>query len=112
MMATGDHVFIVPFHVRSLENSIMPPGTSEAYVSCYALAPAYEEAVLKCLGRLREDGLEPAEILQPIYSMDVSAWSQHVSEQWPDYASSLPSQSEFEGSVTRGGVVYGPFGSY
>lgn len=38
-------VFIVPFHVKRLENSIMPPEIGGAYVTCYSQGDTYVEAV-------------------------------------------------------------------
>jgi hypothetical protein len=95
-----------------MPQSIMPASASGAYVSCYAFGEGYEEAAAKCLAALHEDGLEVAEILSPVQSMDVGTWSQHVAEQWPDHASHLPPQSEFEDCILSGRVVYGPFGAY
>lgn len=108
----AEKVFIIPFHVKPLENSIMPSDLAGAYVSCYAKGASYVEAAESALKKLSEDGLHPEEILQPIHDMLASEWSTHVHEQWKDYVSSLPSQEEFENSIASGKVVYGPFGSY
>lgn len=105
-------VFIIPFHVHGMEKSIMPGDVKGAYVTCYALTQSYEDAIGSCVAALREDGLKIEEVLQPISSMDMSQWAQHVLDQWPDHASLLPSQDEFENSMVNGRVVYGPFGSY
>ncbi len=105
-------VFIIPFHVKALENSIMPEGLGGAYVSCYASGETYVQATERALNKLAQDGLHPEEILQPINEMPVSHWSAHINEQWKDYVSNLPSQNEFEASIAAGKVVYGPFGSY
>lgn len=105
-------IFIVPFHVKRESESIMPENVAGAYVSCYAAAENYEIAVERCLSALRSDGMRVEEILQPINAMKVSDWSRHIEEQWPGYAGQMPSQKEFESSMTGGSVVYGPFGSY
>lgn len=105
-------VFIIPFHVRRMERSIMPKEFSGAYVSCYSAADDYVEAAKKALRKLSEDGLHPEEILQPIHEMSLENWSQHVSEMWPDRADTMLGQVEFEDAMKRGRVVYGPFGSY
>jgi hypothetical protein len=105
-------IFIIPFHVCRRETSIMPMEFSGAYVSCYAPGHDYAEAAQKALTKLAADGLQPEEILQPIHAMDAENWSRHVSEKWPDQASSLLGQVEFENTMKSGGVVYGPFGSY
>ncbi len=105
-------IFVIPFHVRRMEVSIMPTDFSGAYVSCYSPGGDYVEAAQKALKKLAEDGLHPEEILQPIHEMGSESWSQHVSEMWPDQVGSLLGQVEFEDSMKRGGVVYGPFGSY
>ncbi|PHV10067.1 hypothetical protein [Chitinimonas sp. BJB300] len=105
-------VFIIPFHVRRLDISIMPAGFSGGYVSCYSPGNDYVEATKKALGKLAEDGLNPEEILQPIHEIDTKNWSRHISEQWPDQADSLLDQDEFEKEMASGHVVYGPFGSY
>lgn len=107
-----EKVFIIPFHVKALENSIMPPDLGGAYVSCYAKGESYVEATESALKKLNEDGLYPEEILQPINEMQVSEWTPHINEQWTDYVSNLPCQEEFESRITSGEVVYGPFGSY
>ncbi|AUA56389.1 hypothetical protein CVS48_10270 [Achromobacter spanius] len=107
-----EKVFIIPLHVTRMEDSVMPVNFSGAYVSCYASGVDYVEATKRVLARLLEDGLHPEEILQPIQQMDVNGWSQHVLEQWPHQAKSLPNQNEFNGLIEQGGVVYGPFGSY
>lgn len=105
-------VFIVPFHVRRANGSVMPTGSVGAYVSCYVRASDYKEAVERCLAALKKDGLSVMEILQPINAMQAEQWSEHIAEQWPDQAPQLPGQAEFEKIVASGGVVYGPFGLY
>jgi len=90
----------------------MPINIIGAYVSCYVTADNYELAVKKCLSALQRDGMQVEEILQPICSMSIADWSKHIAEQWPDQASQLPSQQEFESTLKDGNVVYGPFGSY
>lgn len=105
-------VFVVPFHVKGLENSIMPPEIGGAYVTCYSQGDTYVDAVENILKKLAEDGLHPEEILQPVHEMDATSWDSHVKEAWPDYADNLPSQSEFLGTKRADHVVYGPFGSY
>lgn len=105
-------VFIIPFHVKPLNNSIMPSNLEAAYVSCYAKGESYVEATQSALKKLSIDGLHPEEILQPINEMQVSEWSSHIKEQWSEQVSNLPTQKEFESSITSGNVVYGPFGSY
>jgi predicted RNase H-like HicB family nuclease len=105
-------VFIVPFHVKRLENSIIPPELAGAYVTCYSQGETYVEAVENILKKLAEDGLHPEEILQPVHEMDASSWSSHVKEAWPDYVDNLPEQSEFLEAISSNQVVYGPFGSY
>ena len=107
-----EKVFIVPFHVKPLENSIMPSDLSGAYVSCYAAGETYVEATESALKKLSEDGLHPEEILQPINEMQVSDWVVHINDQWKEYVGNLPNQSEFETTIASGKVVYGPFGSY
>jgi len=107
-----DNVFIVPFHVKRDREAIMPENVAGAYISCYAAADSYEVAVGICLSALKADGLRVEEILQPINIMNISDWSKHIVEQWPDQASQMLSQKEFESSVRSGSVVYGPFGSY
>jgi len=105
-------VFIIPFHVKPLDNSIMPANLEAAYVSCYAKGETYVEATQNSLAKLSVDGLYPEEILQPIHEMQVSEWANHINEQWRDQIANLPSQKEFENSILSGNVVYGPFGSY
>lgn len=103
---------MVPFKVKPMAVSIMPPGTSGAAVRCYVSAPNPREAVETCLAALREDGIALEELVLPIGVMQANKWAQHVSEQWPDYASQLPTQEEFENSIKAGKVVYGPFGTF
>lgn len=105
-------VFIIPFHVRRLEKSIMPSDLSGAYVSCYAPGDDYVDATQRALKQLADDGLHPVEILQPILEIGSDKWSVHISEQWADHIASLPTQLEFEEAVKNSQVVYGPFGSY
>jgi len=90
----------------------MPPDVGGAYVSCYSCGDTYVEATEKALKKLTSDGLYPEEVLQPIHEMEVSAWTQHVKEQWPDHVGNLLTQSEFEEAISSGEVVYGPFGGY
>ncbi|THB69318.1 MAG: hypothetical protein D6B28_11695 [Gammaproteobacteria bacterium] len=105
-------VFVVPFHVKRMAQSIMPPELSGAYVTCYVASSDYSEATEKSLRKLLEDGLHPEEVLEPIYEMNSDDWTQHVSENWNDYIASMLTQAEFEIAMKNGEVVYGPFGSY
>ena len=105
-------IFIIPFRVRRMNVSIMPENFSGACVSCYSAGGDYIEATKKALEKLAKDGLHPEEILQPIHEMDSDNWSKHIFELWPDQAGHLPSQNEFEDIIKKGGVIYGPFGSY
>jgi hypothetical protein len=95
-----------------MEQSIMPPEFSGAYVSCYAKGNDYIEATEKSLKKLSVDGLYPEEILQPIQEMDSEFWSAHVSEKWEEYAKTMLTQAEFEKALEKDKVIYGPFGSY
>ena len=89
-------VFIIPFHIKALENSIMPPDAGGAYVSCYSQGTTYIEATEKALKKLAADGLHPEEVLQPIHEMESTDWAEHIKEAWGDYVDNLPTQSEFE----------------
>ncbi|MGP0171634.1 hypothetical protein ACSVIJ_07090 [Pseudomonas sp. NCHU5208] len=109
---TPEKVFIIPFHVKALDQSIMPPDIGGAYVSCYTSGASYLEATEKALKKLAADGLHPQEILQPIHEMLTSSWTVHINEQWSDHVGNLPAQAQFEEHIEAGGVVYGPFGSY
>lgn len=105
-------VFIIPFHVRPIGNSIMPHGYTAAYVRCYASGSSYVEAVEKSLAKLSTDGLYPEEILQPIQEMDSKDWTMHINDMWPEHVDSLVDQASFEDIIERKGVVYGSFGAY
>jgi hypothetical protein len=107
-----DEVFVIPFRVRPVGSSIMPPEYAGAYVNCYAAGSDYREAVEKALKRLSEDGLYPDEVLEPVLKMATEEWTQHISEQWPDYVAAMPDQVEFQKAINEGAVVYGPFGTY
>jgi len=105
-------IFIIPFHVQRMDNSIMPLGFSGAYGNCYSTGNDYVDATEKALQHLLADGIYPEEILQPIFEMDSMNWTQHISENWPDDINSLKNQVDFEHAMKRGEVVYGPFGLY
>jgi len=105
-------VFIVPLRVAPTQESILPPGSTSAFVACYAGGSGYEEAVQRCLAALAGDGLRPDEILQPINAMAASDWAAHVAEQWPDQAAGLPDQATFKTRIGRGEAMYGPFGTF
>lgn len=105
-------VFVIPFHVKRMAQSIMSADFSGAYVSCYATGKDYAEATEKSLKRLSEDGLHSQEILQPIHEMNSENWTKHVGEMWAEHISSLPNQTEFEDAIQNDKVVYGPFGTY
>lgn len=105
-------IFVVPFHVKRMEQSIMPPELSGAYVSCYTAGNDYVEATQKSLKKLSEDGLHPQEILQSIHEMNSENWTKHINEMWADHIASLLTQIEFEDAIKNDQVVYGPFGSY
>lgn len=110
--AALERVFIIPFHVTRMNDSVMPASFYGAYVRCYVSGVDYVQAIKRALAKLLEDGLHPEEMLQPIQQMDAYSWSQHILDQWPDQAESLPSQNEFNEVIQQGRVVYGPFGSY
>ena len=104
--------FIIGFHVKPMENSIMPPELGGAYVDCFSKGEGYEEATKKALEKLISDGLHPEEILEPILELEISEWSTYAKDRWPNYIDNVAPQSEFEETLLSGGVVYGPFGSY
>ncbi len=105
-------VFVIPFHVKALEHSIMPNDFGGAYVSCYAQGSTYIEATEKILKKLESDGLKAEEMLEPVYEMDSDSWCEHIENQWPEYIDSLLTQDEFNEAIASDEVVYGPFGSY
>jgi len=44
--------FVIGFHVKPMENSIMPPELGGAYVDCFSKGENYEEATKKALDKL------------------------------------------------------------
>jgi hypothetical protein len=107
-----EKAFVIGFHVKPMENTIMPPELGGAYVDCFSKGQDYAEATKKALDQLIDDGLHPEEILEPILEIDISEWHSYAQDRWPEYISSIATQSEFEETMYRGGVIYGPFGSY
>lgn len=105
-------VFIIPFHVKALKNSIMPQELGGAYVSCYVKSENYVDATERVLKKLAEDGLHPEEILQPINELESSSWSEYLKESWSDYIDNFPDQDGFEQVIETGGIIYSPFASY
>ncbi|MBY8826323.1 hypothetical protein [Sphingomonas colocasiae] len=105
-------IFIVPFHVKKERGAVFPDEFSGAYVNCYVGASDYKEAVKRCIEELKVDGMVVEKVMEPIYSMDISQWHQHILDQWPDYVNQLPNQDKFESEIGKGEVVYGPFGAY
>ena len=105
-------VFIIRFHVKALENSIMPSTVGGAYVSCFAKGVSYAEAMDVAIKKLTEDGLYPEEVLEPVHEMDLSSWAIYIEDEWPEYVNNLPSQLDFEKAIKLGEAVYGPFASY
>jgi len=107
-----NQVYIIPVKGQPMAGASIIGGVSRAVVLCYAQAIDYEEAVKMCLSSLRDDGVYVNEILDSIFSMNVSEWSLHVMDQWPQQVSQLPSQAEFEAAMRNNEVIYGPFGVY
>lgn len=105
-------VYAVPFHVKRMENSIMPPNLTDAYVRCYAAGGDHLDATRRAFEKLASDGLYAAEIRHPILTIESTGWFEHIHCNWPEHESLLPTQNEFEDAIGRGKVVYGPFGSY
>jgi hypothetical protein len=105
-------VFIIPFHVKALDNSIMPKELSGAYVSCFVSTTNYVDAVKKALTKLATDGLHPEEILEPISEIKLSSWEEYLKTTWPHNIKLLPNREEFEQSMKSGYVIYSPFASY
>lgn len=105
-------VFVIPFRVSPAEKSIMPLDANGAFVSCYAKAKDFEVAAKLCVETLTNDGLRIEDILEPVHALDQSHWMQHISEQWPEHASDLPDQQEFDKKMNAGVVIYGPFGAF
>ena len=107
-------VFVIPFRIEHMksDSSTVPSGFSGGYVSCFSSGSDYKEATEKALKALIEDGIFPAEVLQPIHEMDSEDWTQHISDTWPELVDSMLSQDEFDSAIERDEVVYGPFGMY
>lgn len=105
-------VFIIPFHVKAKENSIMPQDIGGAYVSCYVKSDNYVDAIEKALKQLSEDGLYPKEILEPINKLESSSWGDYLKEFWLDHIDDFPDQNSFEEAMQKGEIIYSPFASY
>ena len=107
-----DKVFIIGFHVKPMENTIMPPDMDGAYVDCFCMGNTYEDAAKNSLDKLAKDGLYPEEVLESVLEMEIEQWSTYVKDRWPDYLDGILAQQDFETTVRSGGVVYGPFTGY
>lgn len=105
-------VYIIRFHVKPMEKTIMPAELGGAYISCFSTGAGYEESMKKCIDKLTSDGLYPEEVLEPVHEIDISEWSNYANGQWPEYKDNIASQVEFEEKVLSGGVEYGPFAGY
>ena len=105
-------VFIVPFHVKRLDSSIMPKGLSGAYVSCFVHTENYKKAVQKALKQLLSDGLHPEEILEPILESLIGDLYEYIGSAWNTDVQQSFNREEVEHLLRIGRVVYGPFASY
>ena len=104
--------YIIRFHVKPMEGTIMPPELGGAYISCFSIGEGYEESMKKCIDKLAVDGLYPEEVLDPVHEIEIADWTKYVDGEWPEYKNNLANQSEFEEKVLSGGVEYGPFAGY
>ena len=106
------NVFHIPFYVTATEHTMMPVGSDGARVSCYVGELNLELAIKKAISKLKNDGLSTKRILDPVERMDSSHWAFHVAKIWPEQAYGLCTQEEFEDSIERGVVIYGPLTVY
>jgi len=105
-------VYIIPFHVKRMDISIMSLDIGGAYVSCYVASDNYINAIKLALKKLNSDGLYPEEILQPINEIEVSSWGEYIHTTWPDHLDWFPNCIEFELAMKSSCVLYSPFAYY
>lgn len=108
-----DEAFIIAYLVRPQEPGGLPDGMTGAYVKCFTASPDIETAIRATCAALLENGLNPVEVVDDkVYQLKIADWGLYVSGEWPEYASHLPTQEEFEQKMAEGKVVYGPFAGF
>lgn len=105
-------IYIIPFHVKGGNDSILPEGLERAFVSCYVVSENYIDATKLALKKLSDDGLYPEEILQPINEIDISFWPDYLNDVWPDFLDNFPKSFGLDLDTSSNNVIYSPFAAY
>jgi len=105
-------VIVIPLHITPTENARMPVGPDGAYMRCYSSEQSVEMAIKLVGDKLKADGMNVEEILEPIEHMDSSQWILHINDLWPEHVSSLMIQEEFDEAMSSGEIVCGPLEVY
>lgn len=77
------------------------------YVVCYAAAPNEDKAREETITRLHMHRCVPNAGWK-VRTLDHKTWSTYAKTRWPRSVQELPSQSDIETIISRGGFFFGP----
>jgi hypothetical protein len=91
----------------------MPANLIGAFVPVFVAAPDHETAAHAAVSSVTGRGFEFLDISdRKIVEIDPTMWDEFVRENWPDFVSHFPSQSEVLEGIQSDLLFTGPFASY
>jgi len=104
-----NHFFQAQVKVRRGADCKMPSHLTGAFITCYAAAATYEDALKLAVKKLSADGFIFEDLVDgKIHELDPSHWDGHVATSWSEFKTYFPPQSDLPRFIQLGGVFFGP----
>jgi hypothetical protein len=106
-------LFRLNIHLGRGRNAEMPANLIGAFVPVFVAALDHEAAAHAAVSNLTGRGFEFLDIVdRKIVELDPTTWDEFVRENWPDFVSHFPSQSEVQKGLQSEFLFTGPLASY
>jgi hypothetical protein len=81
-----------------------------AVVNCYVAASDHTDALRLAIKKLAEQGYIFDDVLGgQVHQLNSSEWDEHITSTFPELSGHFPAQSDMDGVLNSGGVIFGPF---
>ena len=100
-------------HIARGTNTEMPQNLIGAYVPVFVVAQNHEEAAIRAVEKIREQGFEFLDIAhKKIDEINPNQWNIFINESWPEYKNHFPEQQEILSKLHESLIFFGPFAGY